>query len=504
MSPRMNWETQDNLDLLIAYGANPDVLHEYDFEPVRIRMVRNVLRLKGYSGDRMFKKVASPETKLPFVYGVIEHVYRQGFQNVPRFILNKYGDPFVVDETGQYYMTDWLIGHEMEVRKPRHLETIAEALGSFHNAAVGYKHEEMVFDTRDDIRSAWRRALAKLQTYRQAVHQRGSATEFDRVFLENYDFVTELIEDALYQLKHSPYTEVVARSRELHQVCHGSVSRQNILIDEDRVYFVDFDHCHYGPVVQDLASFLHRYMPRCEWDEDVVLSVIESYQQTRPLSPEELHLLNVYLQFPVRSVQLIEWYYEKLRDWDEKTYEESLLKALDHEEDREDFIDIMAEYYGIDLYDEQTAQQGGEQAGPAFAAAHATDSVKSDDTIHATGTQNTSRQERNVSINHTDLVETAGATSIPVRWSAESSSLGLIDDEVEEVEQETNRTYNNRRKRRPTSKTKVQKTTAAKKERAASTNQERSGSNSKPNQSNGVWIDPKISKRATVQESDDI
>jgi CotS family spore coat protein len=458
MSPRMRWESTELADLVIAYGANPDVLYEYEFEPIRIRKVRNVLRLSGTNENRMFKKVASPDTRLPFVFGVIEHVYRQGFQNVPRFIRNKYGDPFVLDESGQYYMTDWLPGREMDLRKPRHLEAMAEFLGRFHRAAVGYKHAESHFETRDDIRSAWRRGLAKLQTYRQSLMQKDMPGEFDRIFLENYEFLKELMEDALLQLRVSPYTELVAQARECQQICHGSVSRQNILVDEDRLYFVDFDHCHYGPVVQDLASFLHRYMPRCEWDEDVVIAVVDAYQQGRPLTREELHLLLVYLQFPVHSMQRLEWYYEHIRNWDEKTFEESLLKALDAEEDRDDLIDILAEYYGIDLDGETPRpvalrQDQTNRMQPSYVQANAT---QPESTVQAE-------------------IHDGQSSAIPVRWTSESSSMGLIDDEEDDPVTKARRTNSTRKiKQRP--KAESVRTDAAE-------------------DSNGIWIDPKHIRR---------
>ncbi|UOF90176.1 CotS family spore coat protein [Fodinisporobacter ferrooxydans] len=491
MTSKSRWETEDWADIVIAYGADPDVISEYDFSPLRVKMVRNVLRLRGANGDRMFKKVAYSDTRLAFVHGVVEHVYHNGYPYVPRFIRNKFGDAYVLDHSGQYYMTDWLPGRELELRKPQQLEQMAENLARFHKAAAGYQSSEPLFESKDDVSSQWRRYLAKLQSYRQAILQKHTPDEFDRLFLENWDYITEMIEDALFQLHHSPYPELIANARAAQQICHGSISRQNILADDERMYFVDFDHCHYGPVIQDLAALLHRYMPRCEWDEDVVLGIVDRYKEVRKLSNEELQVLNVYLQFPVRPVQVIEWYYEKLKNWDLDTYVDELLKSLDRDEDRDDFVDVMAEYYGIELYDGVSLQS----ANPAVPA----DGIANQEPLFTTAAGLAAQ-----SLETDRAIEKHAHAEVPISWSAESSSV-ILDNE--EDQREMNRPLFQSAQEKVRSKRKHrmvrEKSPHAKGKHSRAKEQSTAEHSFGKEKKQGIWVDTQHIRRP-VQSHDDI
>jgi CotS family spore coat protein len=341
MGKKERWEEREIYEAFVEAGYDPDVLREYDLVPERARQVRGVLRLKTRSGYRMLKRVNASEARLKFVFEALEYLYPR-FSHVPRFIRTKYADPYVVTPQGLYYLTDWLPGREAELKKPKHLFMATEVLARLHQAGKGYEAHGFVDTGKGDFLAALTTSRAKIDSYVEWAASREKQTPFDLLFLARKDQLIAMTDHALEELQSSPYPEVLETAKQGKTLCHGSFSKQNVLIDGKRASIVDFDHCHYGPPVYDIGAFLHRYMPKYGWDVEIGQSILDIYQGVSLLSREEIHVLLAYLAFPLKPVQIVSWYYEGVRGWSEEKYGKELEKALQAETGRDLFIRDMA------------------------------------------------------------------------------------------------------------------------------------------------------------------
>lgn len=338
---------RDIWEEFIIAGYDPDVLREYDLEPERARPVRGVMRIKTRDGYRMLKRVSVSEARLKFVFSALEFLYPK-FPRVPRFIRTKYADPYVVTPRGLYYLTMWLPGREADLKQAKQMFLATQMLAWLHQAASGYEAHGFIDSGKDDFLSLLLSYRDNLERYAKDAVEHGESP-WARQLLQIKGALTEKMDWALEQLRESPYVSLLEQARKEKMLCHGSYSKQNVLVDGSNAYVVDFDHCHYGTPVQDLGSFLHRYMPRYGWDCEMGLSVLQVYQEVRPFSQDERHVLAAYLSYPLKLAQIISWYYTGVRGWTEEKYAHQLSRVLEMETAREEFVRALTAAYRLPL-----------------------------------------------------------------------------------------------------------------------------------------------------------
>jgi Ser/Thr protein kinase RdoA (MazF antagonist) len=109
--------------------------------------------------------------------------------------------------------------------------------------------------------------------------------------------------------------------RELHQFCttsltqynaempdygliHADLARENILVDGDKVLFIDFDDSGYGYRIFDIATALIKNIYEPDYEE-LKQSLLAGYLAVRPLQPQDLKALP--LAMLLRSLTYIGW-----------------------------------------------------------------------------------------------------------------------------------------------------------------------------------------------------
>ncbi|MBL0387084.1 CotS family spore coat protein [Tumebacillus sp. ITR2] len=339
-------ELQETFDQI---GGDAEVLREWDLSVEKIRQVRGVLKLYTSSGPRMLKKVNVSDARLRFIHESLEHLYLSGLTSVPRFIRTKYGDPYVVHPTGLYYLTNWMPGKEADLKKTKNLFLAAETLARFHNAGTGFEGGGFGQETREDFSALWGKYRAKLASYDEHLEERRDQTIMDNAYVDHRKELLKMIDHAVEQLNDTPYGAVLEWAREHKTICHGSYSRQNLIVDKERMSVVDLDHCHFGHPIQDLGAMLSRYMPRFGWDAEIGFSILDVYREVREITKEEMTVLAAYLSFPSRTLQVVEAYFERTRDWEVERFTKNFRKSLALDRGRETFVQDLIDRYNLTM-----------------------------------------------------------------------------------------------------------------------------------------------------------
>ncbi|ASS74928.1 hypothetical protein CIG75_07985 [Tumebacillus algifaecis] len=409
-------EEKELQELFDAFGADPEVLREWDLAVEKIKQVRGVLRLKTQAGYRALKKVNLSEARVRFVQEAIDHLAGRGFPNVPRFIRTKYGDPYVVHPSGIYYLTDWVPGKEADLKKAKNVFLAAETLAKLHNAGAGFAGGRFGQETREDFSASWGTYLAKLSSYDASLEERREQTAMDESYRSHRLELTQMIEHATEQLANTPYPQILEWAREHKTLCHGSFSRQNLIVEKERMTVIDFDHCHYGHPVHDLGALLTRYMPRYQWDTTIGFSILDVYRGVREVSAEEMTVLAAYLSFPQRTLEVVEAYFERTRDWDGGRFANRFRKQLALDEGREMFVQDLIARYGLNL------------SAPSFAP-HL-EGLESYDELDGMESSSVETREDGWEAQH--VVEKSEQVSVEVEEEAPEVSLVSHEDEYDD------------------------------------------------------------------------
>ena len=325
--------TPDPLGAIQAYGADVEVFEEYNCVPIRARIVRDLLKVQTESGARILKKVAHDAVHLDWSFLCAEHVAKSGFPNVPRFIRTRYGDPYVLHPTGTYYMTAWWPGRELDAQKTSELFDGVQILGEWHEAALGCRPQGIEVPRRTPFLTRIRRALEVLQRYHQMDQSAQVSTSFQQVFAAHAQDLFERVQGSLQRLEHADLTTVDGAAREQGWVCHGDYTRQNVILDGSAYTVWNYDKVYPGLPLMDIALYLHRYMPAYDWDPAVLASALERYRETSRF-PEDGHILAALLAVPLRSMQVVSWYFQRARDWAEEDFVNALEMSLNMDAQR--------------------------------------------------------------------------------------------------------------------------------------------------------------------------
>ncbi|MBX5436576.1 MAG: hypothetical protein IRZ33_05090 [Alicyclobacillaceae bacterium] len=267
---------------LAAYGADPEVLEEYAMVPMRARLSRGALKFRTWSGTWALRRASVPAERLWYVFAVTEQLARAGLSPLPRFVRTQFGDPFVVHDSGVYYVTRWMSGRSPRWDKEEELVHTARWLGRWHVAAAGCRGQREAAEAAGVPQPPDRggELLAAIQDLERCLSGLGKVARTGPMGALLRSCGRDLLDRAsraaagwqalgLFDLERKAAAEGL--------VCHGDVRRRALLwVGEDVAAW----HCecaHPGLPVWDLALLLHRAMPLHEWRSDLVLQVVESY-----------------------------------------------------------------------------------------------------------------------------------------------------------------------------------------------------------------------------------
>lgn len=328
-------ESDSVVEVLAAYGVPPDVLTEYDCQPLRARIVKDTVKVRTTVGTRALKKVQLPDEALSQAFACAEHVAGNGMYRVPRFIKTIYGDPYVAHPSGLFYLTSWLPGRQPNLRRPGELYQSAHLLGQWHRCAAGQPWPWDRPATPEPLIASVQRAAPELRSFRDHVSPAPRHSAFDKLFLASADELQERIAFALEELEVVSTNQMGAQVKAEGFVCHGNFRRSSVLFDGEAWAILNYEHVHPGHPLHEFALFLHRTMPAYAWDVEVLTQTVAAYESAFRSLQTQREWLAALLSVPARPLQVVSWYYRQTQPWDEEDYVDALEAALEVEEARE-------------------------------------------------------------------------------------------------------------------------------------------------------------------------
>jgi CotS family spore coat protein len=328
-------EQDQPLEVLLHYGADPEVLEEYDCVPLKARIVHDVVKVRTASGSRSLKKVYLPVERMEDVFRCTEYMagHRGRLSFVPRLIRTRYGDPYVNHSSGLYYMTAWRAGREADFRKEAEFLAGGQLLAHWHQATEGCPcpdSGQMV-----DMTMRMEESLAQIQGHQSRLRSSESNRPFERLFLSCCDELLERGHLSIEQLHGAGLKAADAAARKRGLLCHGNLSRQNVVYDGATYTLLNYERVYAASPLNDLALYIHRYMPAYDWDAQILGRVVSDYREAWMDETFDEYVMYALLGAPLRSLQVITWYFNRAKDWDEEDFIDYLEAALELEEVRE-------------------------------------------------------------------------------------------------------------------------------------------------------------------------
>ena len=290
------------------------VLQGFGVAAKKIKKDKSSFVLTTESGSLTIKKSLDSSAKVSFAHEIKEHLAANGFVYTDRFLPALNGKPYVEYEGDIYVCTQTINLRETSFTDATDVRRAVEYIAQMHRMARGVKVAGAVY--RDGALAQLHRDVADMVAIKRRLGTSGSLSDFDVIFLKNYDFYISQMRETLAELECTRFEAYIQAAISEASVVHNRLKEETLLVDADRLCIVNFGAAELGYSMFDLVSVISRYIrekPGC--CEMSVYELLEVYDKHSPLRVEDIAITRALLRFPFRFVKLLRAYYSKKRTW---------------------------------------------------------------------------------------------------------------------------------------------------------------------------------------------
>lgn len=317
------------------YGVS--ALEAYDMNVIRTYRGRGALIVETDQGLRILKEYSGNPLRLENLNRILTHIRENGLKNCDMLVRNK-EESFVTQgkERINYVLKEWFQGEECSSRSLEDIEKASKMLATLH---ISMTHMNVEEDTSvKTLYEQCRNHTNELRRTRDFIRKRSRKEEFEIEYLKQADCYLEKAESVCGILKsldnHGLYQDV----KEKKIYCHGDYNQHNILIQNNQINIINFEHCINDTRVRDLENFCRKISEKNDWDVHYGEIVINSYQSVSPLSEDEWKNLYYRLMYPEKFWKISNNYYNHSKAFISGKSQEKLDAFVKNEKQKEIFL----------------------------------------------------------------------------------------------------------------------------------------------------------------------
>lgn len=329
--------------VLSEYDLNIDLLEVYDFKVYDLIPVRKVFILITDKGDKILKKLDCDVKDIMFINDGVEYIRKNGFNRVFNFTKTKKNQVYIRSGKDLYCVMDLINGRESEYSNPIDVMVASTGVAELHKASEGFKCPNKKRDSYGNLINEFKRRVEEMELFKSLAMLSENKSGFDEIFLEEFNSCKKQMERSIDILETSAYYKLCSEE-DKKVLCHHDLAHHNVLIKEDKAYFVDFDYSIIDLKVHDLCNFINKVCKSTGYDIERTKSILDNYSEHNNLSKSELEVLYGMLVFPQDFYTISKNYYTKTKNWDYNMFLQKMIKKNDYKEDREEFIARFTEF----------------------------------------------------------------------------------------------------------------------------------------------------------------
>lgn len=313
----------------------------YGLKIDNIEKVKNIYKISTKDGGYCLKVIKYEFSHFYFILSAMKHLQRNGFTNVPEFIINKENKEYGIINGKFVYLTKWIPSRVSNYDNPLELSMVARELGKLHECSKGFNLEKNM-----KARIGWFSWLKVFETrkneildFKNRISQKAYKSKFDLLYLDNVQEEVNRAEKSITALQKNNYVKLMEREVFKRSFCHHDYAHHNILVDSNKkINIIDFDYCILDSHLHDFCSLLIRTMKDGKWESEKADLILNAYKINMEIKEEEIPIIREFIKFPQTFWQIGLQVYWEQQPWGEDIFLNKLEKYLDDCEFREKFI----------------------------------------------------------------------------------------------------------------------------------------------------------------------
>ena len=296
-------ETSKEQILLVGYGLK--LLGD-----TRIRTGRICRTDKGY---KELRKLNCDEKRALFMHNAKEHLFKNGFGSISRFVVAMDGLPYYKTEEAIYVLEDYQETDYIDLTDEENLIKSIRLMAKFHNASEGFLAEDGFYNYGKMIEQFEKRNR-ELNRIKKWIDRQSSKSSVDLIVMSHMNYYKDRAEVSKHMTNKDVYNKLISNDKNKKCFCHNNFKSETIMVkDGGDLLLTGFEKCAYDCTVVDLAEFFRRYLKEPYAKIDMIYKMLEEYSKIRSISEYELQVLKGMIVFPKKFFKLCNQYYNKRR-----------------------------------------------------------------------------------------------------------------------------------------------------------------------------------------------
>lgn len=322
-----------------------ELLEQYEIEVLRTRKGRGAIICDTDRGCLILKEYTGTEERIKMQDRLLKEIAERGLIRVEEIIPNKEGALSVTDNDGcSYVLKTWVDGRECSIYEKAECLEAVKLLARLHGCM------ELPADTPGipaafSPQKEYEKHNRELKRVRKYLQQRGQKTWFEISLLHAFDYFLEQAVQVAGEWKlycdSQRGRKGAGVDSEKVTFCHGDYQYHNIIKGSEGWFLVNFEKCLPDNPIRDLYLLLRKLLEKSNWSIVLGKSLLEAYEEVRPISAMSRIDLYYRLAYPEKFWKIANFYYNSGKAWIPGRNQEKLEKLISQEKDKQHFLDEM-------------------------------------------------------------------------------------------------------------------------------------------------------------------
>lgn len=320
-----------------------ELLEQYEIEVLRTRRGRGAIICDTNQGCLILKEYTGTGERIELQDRLLKEIADRGVMRVEQIIPNREGALLVKDNDGStYVLKTWLDGREFNIYDKAECLEAVRLLAKLHGCM------ELPADTPGipasfSPQKEYEKHNRELKRVRRYLKQRGQKTWFEISLLNTFDYFLDQAVEVSGEWK--AYCEAggsrpaAEDGTEKISFCHGDYQYHNIIKGNDGWFLVNFEKCLPDNPIRDLYLLLRKLLEKSNWSVALGNSLMEAYEEVRPISAMSRIDLCYRLAYPEKFWKIANFYYNSGKAWIPGRNQEKLEKLISQEKEKQHFLD---------------------------------------------------------------------------------------------------------------------------------------------------------------------
>ena len=297
-------------------GLYAKILENYDIQ------VKNSRKTKGYyiittdSASYQLRKTSDTKERIELRYALQENLLSNDFSNIEKIHKTLEGNLFVSLGDQKYILSDHIAGYEADFDNPAELTKIMSKLADFHQKTEGLGNISKQFYA-ESLTASLAKMHKELSALRKKIASTKSLSNFDLLFLKNYDYYETNINRAISLLERANYQKKLDLTFGKNSFAHNTLKKESLVIKDNEVYFSMLSGVCVDHFSADIAMIINKYMKYSAEQQINITKIIDMYSDSShtKIDTDDLKIILARLLLPSVFLKTAKEYYAKKRSW---------------------------------------------------------------------------------------------------------------------------------------------------------------------------------------------